>query len=109
DLTILLHTAIRVVRPRSRGEARPRAVLGAGDGRIRDEQGRPGPRAARFFRQSAHGVPEDPPMSRSVSMRHRFSRRRLLSGLGAGTALLGSFLKYRSALAAPAEAGNLII
>jgi hypothetical protein len=48
-------------------------------------------------------------MSRSVSMRHRFSRRSLLSGLGAGTAILGPFLKYRSALAAPAQSGNLLI
>jgi hypothetical protein len=39
----------------------------------------------------------------------RLSRRSLLRGLGAGTALLGPFLKYRSAWAQPAQSGNLLI
>jgi hypothetical protein len=39
----------------------------------------------------------------------RLTRRSLLSGLGAGTVLLSPFLKYRSALAAPAQSGNLLI
>ena len=39
----------------------------------------------------------------------RFSRRALLSGLGAGAALLEPFLRYRSAWAAPAQSGNLLI
>ena len=37
------------------------------------------------------------------------SRRDLLRGLGAGAALLGPFLKYRSAWAQPAQSGNLLI
>ncbi len=48
-------------------------------------------------------------MSRTFSARGRFSRRSLLSGLGAGAAVLGPFLKHRSAMAAPAEAGNLLV
>jgi hypothetical protein len=48
-------------------------------------------------------------MSRVISTRYRFSRRSLLAGLGAGTALLGPFLRHRSALAAPAGSGNLLI
>jgi len=48
-------------------------------------------------------------MSRVISTRYRFSRRSLLAGLGAGTALLGPFLRHRSALAAPASSGNLLI
>jgi hypothetical protein len=39
----------------------------------------------------------------------RVSRRSLLRGLGAGTALFAPFLKYRSAWAAPAASGNLIV
>jgi len=39
----------------------------------------------------------------------RFSRRHLLRGLGAGTVLLSPFLKYRSAMAQTAPAGNLLI
>jgi hypothetical protein len=48
-------------------------------------------------------------MSRTVSNRGHFSRRSLLSGLGAGAALLGPFLRHRSALAAPAQSGNLLV
>jgi hypothetical protein len=39
----------------------------------------------------------------------RFSRRSLLRGLGAGAALFGPFLKYRSAMAQTAPAGNFLI
>jgi hypothetical protein len=39
----------------------------------------------------------------------RFSRRALLSGIGAGAVLLEPFLRYRSAWAAPAQSGNLLI
>jgi hypothetical protein len=39
----------------------------------------------------------------------RFSRRALLSGLGAGAVLLEPFLRLRSAWAAPAQSGNLLI
>jgi hypothetical protein len=37
------------------------------------------------------------------------SRRSLLSGLGAGCVLLSPFVRYRSAWAAPAQSGNLLI
>jgi hypothetical protein len=37
------------------------------------------------------------------------SRRSLLRGLGAGTALLAPFLRYRSSWAQPAKSGNLLI
>jgi hypothetical protein len=39
----------------------------------------------------------------------RFSRRALLGGLGAGAVLLEPFLRLRSAWAAPAQSGNLLI
>jgi hypothetical protein len=43
-------------------------------------------------------------------LRHRFSRRSLLRGLGAGTALLAPFVRHRAATAQAAPApGNLII
>ena len=48
----------------------------------------------------------------SKPTRMRFSRRSLLRGLGAGAALFGPFLKYRSSMAQSASgspAGNLII
>jgi hypothetical protein len=48
-------------------------------------------------------------MSRSISTRYRFSRRSLLAGLGAGAAVLGPFLRHRSALAAGAGSPNLLI
>jgi hypothetical protein len=54
-----------------------------------------------------------PPSQSSADKRHvcdpRFSRRALLSGLGAGVVLLEPFLRYRSAWAAPAASGNLLI
>src|SRR5260221_9553146 len=46
------------------------------------------------------------------SFSNAFSRRSLLRGLGAGAALFGPFLKYRSSLAQSASglpAGNLVI
>src|SRR5260370_28310283 len=42
-------------------------------------------------------------------MMARVSRRSLLRGLGAGTALLAPFLRYRSSWAQPAKSGNLLI
>jgi hypothetical protein len=39
----------------------------------------------------------------------RFTRRSLLAGLGAGAVLLEPFLRLRSAWAAPAQSGNLLI
>src|SRR5450432_3151274 len=56
------------------------------------------------------------PMSRPGPLRHRFSRRSLLRGLGAGTALLAPFVRNHGSMAqsAPAgaqatPAGNLLI
>jgi hypothetical protein len=49
------------------------------------------------------------PMSPPGPLRHRFSRRSLLRGLGAGTVLLAPFVRDRFSTAQAAPAGNLII
>jgi hypothetical protein len=49
-------------------------------------------------------------MSKPSALGHRFSRRSLLRGLGAGTAMLAPFVRHRASLAAPSgPPGNLII
>jgi hypothetical protein len=48
-------------------------------------------------------------MSTSGALRHRFSRRKLLEGLGAGAVLLAPFLRCRASMSQSAPAGNLLI
>jgi Protein of unknown function (DUF1552) len=48
-------------------------------------------------------------MNKNAPLRRRFSRRSLLRGLGAGTALLEPFLRQRAAMAQAAPPGNLLI
>jgi hypothetical protein len=48
-------------------------------------------------------------MNRPRPLRHRFSRRSLLRGLGAGAALLAPFVRRRASMAQSAPAGNLLI
>jgi hypothetical protein len=48
-------------------------------------------------------------MSRHRAVRHPFSRRTLLQGLGAGTALLAPLVRHRGSMAQAAPPGNLLI
>src|SRR5262252_10959581 len=48
-------------------------------------------------------------MSRPGPLRHRFSRRSLLRGLGAGTVLLAPFVRQHASMSQSALAGNLLI